>query len=170
MLLRVSKRTYAETVGILYGKNIFSFFAGIVSGLNGIALTSFINSVAEADLLCIRHITTSPYLPRGSWSNNPTRERERGDLETEFDCMARTVVKWLDGVEEIEIDLDGPYGPPVLRRPPMVVSGRAQNVRVLKRVIRALRKQEGRRYSIRAAMWLNLEQIQGELRRKNLMY
>lgn len=121
MLLRVSKRTYAETVGILYGKNIFSFFCWDcvgpkrhsfdilyqLSGGGGSALHS-----------AYHHLTVSS---SRSWSNNPTRERERGDLETEFDCMARTVVKWLDGVEEIEIDLDGPYGTPVLRRPPMVV-------------------------------------------------
>jgi hypothetical protein len=168
-LLRVSKRTYAETVGILYGRNTFAFSTGIVKGFNGTALTTFINSVAEADLVYIRRITISPYLPRRAWSNSPARERERGGLEMEFDRMVRAVVKYLAGVEEMEIDLDGPYGPPVLRRPAVVVNRRAENVRVVKRVVRALRKREGMRISIRAGRWLDLELIQGELRRKNLV-
>lgn len=157
-LLRVNKQTLAETRGILYGRNTFHFSTGIVEGLNSSALTDFINSVAKADLACIQHIVLSPYLPRGDWS-----VRRRG-TDFELEGMAR-VVRQLARVDEVEIDLDGPYGPPARRCSAVVMKRKSVNLRKVARVARILTKGGRMGVTLRAGRWLDLEFIKGQLER-----
>jgi hypothetical protein len=157
-LLRVNKQTLKETRVILYRRNTFRFSTGIVEGLNASALTDFVNSVAKVDLACIQRIVLSPYLPRGDWS-----VRRRG-TDFELESMAQVVAQKLTGVEEVKINLDGPYGPPARRCPAVVMERKSDNLRKVARVARILKKRGKKGVTLRAGRWLDLEFIKGQLK------
>jgi hypothetical protein len=143
-LLHVKKQTHSETKKLLYGMNTFSFSTGIVGDLNASAFRGFLDSVAKENLACIQRIAIAPYLPRRAWAGVGRRGASSGELK----CMARSVVKYLAGVQDVELNLDGPYGPPVLRGPAVGIEKRSGNIRKVKKVLRVLRR-DGLRVHLR---------------------
>ena len=165
-LLQVNKQTHSETKKLLYGMNTFSFSAGIVEGLNASALRAFLDSVAKENLACIQRIAISPYLPRRAWAGVGRRGEEADELE----CMARSVVKHLAGVQNVELNLDGPYGPPVRRCPAVRIEKRSGNVRKVKKALRALRERDGLKVLLRAGAWLNKGKLMEVLGEENFSW
>jgi hypothetical protein len=162
-LLLVNKQTHSEARRLLYERNTFSFSTGIVENLNSPAFSKFVNSVTKENLACVRRIAISPYLPRRAWAG----ERRRGQRD-ELKRMVRAAMKHLAGVEDVELNLDGPYGPPVSRDPDVEIEKGSSNLRQLKTAVKILERRKGLRIRLRAGSWLNMGRVKKLLKRKNV--
>lgn len=163
-LLLVNKQTHSETRQLLYERNTFSFSTGIVENLNSLAFSRFVNSVTKENLACVRCIAISPYLPRRAWAG----ERRRGQRD-ELERMVRAAMKHLAGVKDVELNLDGPYSPPVSRDPDVEIEKGSSSLRQLKTAVKILEKRKGLRIRLRAGSWLNMGRVKKLLKRKNMV-
>jgi hypothetical protein len=162
-LLLVNKQTHSETRQLLYERNTFCFSTGIVENLNSSAFSRFVNSVTKENLACVRRIAISPYLPRRAWVG----ERRRGQRD-ELKRMVRAAMKHLAGVEDVELNLDGPYGPPVSHDPDVEIEKGSSNLRQLKTAVKILERRKGLRIRLRAGSWLDIGKVKKLLKKKTM--
>lgn len=78
--------------------------------------------------------------------------------------MVRAVVKYLAGVEEVELNLDGPYAPPVPRGPVVSVQRGAAKLRKVVEAVRILKGREGMEVHVRAGEWLDMDVVEAALK------
>lgn len=163
-LLLVDKQTHPETQELLYGRNTFSFSEGVVEGLGASALRNFVSSVSKENLACIRRIAISPYLPRRGWAAKGRRGKKGDELKR----MVRAVMEHLTGVQDVELNLDGPYGPPVREDPAVEIKEGSGNLRKLKGAVRVLEERNGVKLRLRAGAWLDMRRVKKLLRRRGV--